>query len=115
MNHKYGIYSSTQIKNYKKYLHSKIHWMLLYKDPNNLNQYQNVNVNKYVESIQFELNGLNELLSYPTKLISLMSLIESIRLELIKTDFNFEKYRKALLDAHSLIDKLPEMDGDNNG
>lgn len=112
MNHKYGHYSPTQMKNYKKDLHSKIHWMLLYKDPHNAERYKNINVNKYVETIQFELNGLNELLFCPSKLVTLMSLIESVRLELLKKDFSFEKYRKTLLDAHSLIDKLPEMDGE---
>ena len=30
--------------------------------------------------------------------------------QLVNDNFNFKTYRKLILDAHSLIDKLPEID-----
>lgn len=48
----------------------------------------------------------NSLLNDPPEFVSLLSLIEGTRLETHKADFNFHDYRKAILDAHSLIDNM---------
>ena len=65
-----------------------------------------------LEKVQFKLDGLNELINYPTQLVEIMNLIEAARLEFHKENYNHELYRKTILDIHDLIDKLP--DGDNH-
>ena len=112
MNNKYGSFPEAQIQAYKKYLHSKIHWMLIYRDPAFGTQYEYVNVPKYIQSIQSQLDGLNELLSDVPEIIVLMSLIEEAKKECESLSFDYSVYRRLLLDAHSVIDELPEVDGD---
>lgn len=104
----YGEFSDEQMRDYKKHLHNRIHWLLIYKEET----YDKLD--DYFSSILFQLFGLNELLGYPETLVSLVSILEAARLESLKDECNFKKYRKAILDAHSLIDKLPEWDGDSN-
>ncbi len=110
MKYKYGTFTTNQMENYKKLLHNKIHWLLIYKDPKTEDSFKNVNIPKYITSIQYELNGLNEILEKQPKLISLICLIEQVLLELTKEKFDFETYRRLLLDAHSLIDKFPDLE-----
>lgn len=105
----YGQFSAAQMKNYKKHLHNQVHWLLIYKEE----QYEKLD--EYFTSLLFQLIGLNELIGYPESLVSLASILEAARLESAKSDCNFKRYRKAILDAHSLVDKLPEWDGDMNG
>lgn len=108
MKYKYGEYSQEQLHSYKAKLHSKVHWLLIYKE----NKYPQLD--NYFSSIQFQLDGLNELLDCP-ELITLMSLLEAARMEAQKPDCNYSTYRKAVFDAHTMIDRLPEVDGDANG
>lgn len=112
MEHKYGSFSTSQIQTYKQSLHKKIHWMLIYKDNKCNQEYLQVDVNQYIISVLLQLNGLNSILNYPAPLVTLMSYLEAARLELFKEKFDYKTYRKILLGAHALIDKLPESDGD---
>lgn len=100
METKYGCFSKTQMNLHKKYLHSSIHWLLRYKEQNY------PYLEEYFSSLLFKLNGMNSLLNYPPEFVSLLSLIEGARLETHKSNFDFHAYRKAILDAHSLIDSL---------
>lgn len=106
MDYKYGVYPSKQFKDYKKRLHSLIHWLLIYAEENSSI------LDSYFEKVQFKLDGLNELINYPPQLVEIMNLIEAARLEFHKENYNHELYRKTILDIHDLIDKLP--DGDNH-
>lgn len=108
MNYKYGEIPSKQVHDYKSYLHTKIHWMLLYKDPKLEGQYNHVNISKYITSIQRQLDGLNEMFNYSPQLLVLMTLIEKARQVSEEASFDFRVYRSLLLDAHSAIDELPE-------
>ena len=108
MKYKYGELSKKQIHDYKSYLHTKIHWMLLYKDPNLEEQYNHVNVSKYIISVQRQLAGLNELFNYSPQMLVLMTLIEKAKQVSEEASFDFCVYRSLLLDAHSAIDELPE-------
>ena len=102
MEHKYGSFSENQMSNYKKKLHNSIHWLLVYKE----NDYKLLD--EYFNTTLLKLNAMNELLSYPNDIVSLYETLEAARLVLNSNDFNFKTYRKLILDAHSLIDKLPE-------
>ena len=104
MQHKYGSFSENQMSDYKKKLHNSIHWLLVDKE----NDYKLLD--EYFNTTLLKLNAMNELLSYPNDIVSLYETLEAARIVLNSNDFNFKTYRKLILDAHSLIDKLPEVD-----
>ena len=104
MQHKYGSFSENQMSDYKKKLHNSIHWLLVYKE----NDYKLLD--EYFNTTLLKLNAMNELLSYPNDIVSLYETLEAARMVLNSNYFNFKTYRKLILDAHSLIDKLPEVD-----
>ncbi|WP_346961254.1 hypothetical protein [Clostridium sp.] len=104
MKYKYGYYPSFQVHDYKKKIHSLIHWLLIYKEEN-----EGI-LNRYFEAVQYKLNGFNELMGYPTQMIEIMNLIESARNEFNKENCNNQLYRHTILDIHALIDRLPEED-----
>ena len=88
--------------------HKELFWLLLYKDPKTKEQYQNVNFEKYFDGLMRKINGLNELLFYPTEIVSIMSLLQAAFQETREEPFNYPIYRKLILDAHSLVDKIDE-------
>ena len=106
MHNKYGGFPTSQFEHYKQYLHNKIHWLLLYKDPKCDIECDSKSIEDNFTSLQLQLAGLNSLLNYPPVLITLMTLIESSYNGLKQENFDFPKYRKLLLDAHSMVDKL---------
>lgn len=106
MEHLYGTFDCQQIEKYKVKLHKELFWLLLYKDPKTKDEYENVDFEKYFTYLMKKLDGLNSLLSYPEDLVALLSLLEAAFLETKKKDFDYFVYRKLVLDAHSLIDKI---------
>lgn len=100
--YRYGFCSDEQFTEYKKSLHSLIHWILRYKD----NGENNI-LKDYFGIVQFKLNGANALLEYNPLMLQIISLIESASAEFNKGEkCNKKLFRSAILDAHSLIDKL---------
>lgn len=104
METKYGTITKEQLEEYKKQLHAMVHWLLVYKEKN----YEELD--EYFSSILFRINGLNSVLNYPPNILGLMATLESARLENQNENFDFKKYRKAVLDAHTIIDKIGESD-----
>lgn len=102
MKHLYGTFSPTQIKEQKKSLHNSVHWLLIYKEEN----YEYLDT--YFDSLLMRIGGLNDILLEPPELVTLLSLLHAARVEARKEDFEFKKYRKLILDSHSLIDKIKE-------
>jgi hypothetical protein len=102
----YGHFNDEQIKNYKVKLHKEFFWLLLYKDPKTKDEYLNVDFDKYFDGLMRKINGLNKLLFYPTEIVGIMSLLEAALIETQQTDFNYQAYRKLILDAHTLIDQI---------
>jgi hypothetical protein len=102
MKYKYGTYPNEQFDEYKKRIHSLIHWLLIYKE-------ENAEILPgYFEKVQSKLDGLNELMNHPVQIVEIMNLIESARLESEKEDMSFRQYRKLILDAHDLVDSIEE-------
>ncbi len=106
MKHIYGIFSTEQMDDYKVKLHKELFWLLLYKDPKTKDGYTNVDFNKYFDGLMRKIDGLNELLFYPTEIVAIMSLLEAALIESRKIDFDYKAYRKLILDAHALVDKI---------
>ena len=102
----YGHFNDEQMENYKVKLHKELFWLLIYKDPKTRDEYLNVDFNKYFDGLMRKIDGLNELLFYPVEIVSLMSLLQAALIESKKVDFDYQAYRKLVLDAHSLVDKI---------
>ena len=102
----YGHFNDEQMENYKVKLHKELFWLLIYKDPKTRDEYLNVDFNKYFDGLMRKINGLNELLFYPTEIVAIMSLLQAALIESKKVDFDYQAYRKLVLDAHSLVDKI---------
>ncbi len=102
----YGHFDDEQMENYKVKLHKELFWLLIYKYPKTRDEYLGVDFNKYFDGLMRRIDGLNELLFYPTEIIAIMSLLEAALIESKKVDFDYQAYRKLVLDAHSLVDKI---------
>lgn len=101
MNARYCTFSSEQTESLKRNLHSSIFWLLLYKER------EDETLEKYFDFLLFKIGGLNSLIGQPPIMVELLTLLESARIELDKgNDFNWNLYRKAVLDAESVVDRL---------
>ena len=117
IDHKYGEFTEEQFNEYKKQLHKKLFWLLIYKDPHTKNQFPDVDQNgyeKYFKHIMHEIDGMNSLLFYPTEICTMMAVLESALHETQKGDFQYKPYRKLVLDAHALVDKIQFKGGENH-
>lgn len=102
----YGHFDNEQFEEYKVKLHKELFWLLLYKDPKTEMKYTNINYDKYFSGLMKKIDGLNELLFYPVEIVSIMSLLQAAYKETKKFIFDYPTYRKLILDAHSLVDKI---------
>jgi hypothetical protein len=102
----YGDFDLNQIEKYKTKLHKKIFWLLLYKDPKTKDNYPEVDFDKYFIYLMKEIDGFNQLLKYPSEIVEIMSILQAAYNETLKDNFDYQVYRKFILDAHSLIDKI---------
>lgn len=99
--YKYGTLPASQIHEEKIRLQGAIYKLLPYKEET----YEFLD--SYFVSLQQRIGGLNHLFGHQAKMLTLMSILESARHE-----SDFQKYRKAVLDACSLVDEIEE--GDSN-
>lgn len=103
MQNKYGTYTTQQFEGYKKRLHNMIHWFLIYVDEENFED-----LSRYFDIVQIKLIGMNSLLNNPPEIVEIMGLLESAHIEFEKDNFNHKRYRKLILDAHELINRIGE-------
>ena len=114
MNHKYGTFQTAQFEKYKVKLHKDLFYLLLYKDPETSDQFENVDYDKYFVSVMRKIDGLNELLFCPSEIVEMMSLLEAAFKLSKKDDFQYSSYRKLVLDAHNLVDRICDNGGGCN-
>ena len=87
----------SQIAAEKTYLLSAIFKLLPYKQEG----YEDLD--NYFESVQQKLIGFNRISGFQPEVITIMSLLEYARQE-----SDFQKYRKAILDACGLVSSIKE-------
>lgn len=97
-------FSESQIAGYKKQLHDRIHWLLIYKDNGDSKE-----LDKYFNELLRQIKSLNAVFNYQPVIIQLLVTIESAYEEFKKPNCDFKIYRKLVLDAHALIDKIKEV------
>lgn len=101
MEYLYGNFSSKQMEQAQKQIHSMIHWLLIYKEQN----YDPDKLDRYFNTVLLRLSGFNELLQCPEALVSLISNLQAARTLLKSQSFSFGDYRKLILDSHTLVDR----------
>lgn len=106
MEHKYGEFNNEQITSALLKLRKKIFFLLLYVDPNTNKEYENIDVNGAFENLLLELGGMNSVLSFPPELVTVINLLEAARLEYFQPEFNFQIYRKLILDSGVEVMKI---------
>lgn len=92
---------SSQIAAEKKYFVSAIYKLLPYKE----SSYEYLD--NYFCSVLQQLKGFNKISGHQPVLITIMSLIAYAR-----DEEDFDKYRKAILDACSMVDSIKESGAD---
>lgn len=107
--HKYGAFNTNQMHEMKEGLRRRIFFLLLLVDKKTASNYEGVNIGKAFESLMTEFGGLNELLGYPAEMVSVLSLVNAARLEYESSDFNWQRYRKLILDAGNGVSKIKEV------
>ena len=109
MEYKYGEFSQNQIARTKKRMRKKIFFLLLYVDPVTSKEYESVDVDKAFENVLSFIAGMNELLHNPQEIVSVMSYLEAARMEYQSNNFNWQRYRKLILDAGNLVLEIKEV------
>lgn len=99
-------FTNEQIESEKKLLQKKIFYLLLIVDPDTCGQYVDVNVESAYEDLFSDLDGLNEILSYPVEMVNIAKKLAKALKEYKSPDFEYKKYRKFILDAGSEVTKI---------
>lgn len=108
MKHLYGEFTQNQIAQTKKSLRGSIFFLLLCVDNKTSHEYKDVDVNKSFKGLLLRLGGLNQLLMNQPELITVMSLLQAAMDEYNSPEFEFQTYRKLILDAGAEVEKLKE-------
>lgn len=106
MDTKYGNFPKKQISNHKNELHDNVLALLYMKEE------KCETLDNYFHSLLWKLNGYNEIFGNQPVMIDIMSNLEEARIEALKDFYNHRKYRKLVLDAFNMLDKLQESDGE---
>jgi hypothetical protein len=109
MKHLYGEFTREQIVQTKKSLRSSIFFLLLCVDKNTASEYKNVDVNKSFNGLLLKIGGMNNLFMNPPELVTILSLLQAAMNEYNNPKFNFQTYRKLILDAGAEVDRLGEV------
>lgn len=102
----YGEITKEQFDDYKVKLHKKLFWLLLYKDPDTCSDFDYVDFDKYITSLMKEITGLSTILSSPCELVELLAFLQAAYNETFSDEFNYKAFRKFVLDAHNVLDRL---------
>lgn len=109
MQHKYGNFTNSQISLTKKEIRKQIFFLLLCADPETKDEYNYVNLNEAFDGLLYKLGGLNSILGEPQELVDIISLLEEALIKYNEPHFNFKIYRRLILNAGALTNKIREV------
>ena len=66
-------------------------------------------VNKCFKGLLLKIGGMNELLMNQPELVTVLSLLQAAMIEYNSPEFDFQTYRKLILDAGAEVNKLKEV------
>lgn len=109
MEYKYGVFTENQMSETKKKLRNQIFFLLLIVDNKTKKKYSDVNVDEAFGDLLRRIGGMNKLLSYPSEVVMVSSLLEAALTEYHSPEFRFSKYRKLILDAGAEVQNIKEV------
>jgi hypothetical protein len=109
MKHLYGEFTRDQIVQAKKSLRGSIFFLLLCVDEETASEYENIDVNRSFQGLLLKISGMNELLMNQPELVTVLSLLQAAMTEYNSPKFDFQTYRKLILDAGAEVEKLKEV------
>lgn len=109
MKHLYGEFTREQIVQTKKSLRGSIFFLLLCVDKQTASEYKDIDVNKSFQGLLLRIGGTNDLLMNPPELVTVLSLLQAAMTEYNNPEFDFQTYRKLILDAGAEVNKLKEV------
>lgn len=109
MKHLYGEFTREQIVQTKKSLRGSIFFLLLCVDKQTASEYKDIDVNKSFQGLLLRIGGMNDLLMNPPELVTVLSLLQAAMTEYNNPEFDFQTYRKLILDAGAEVNKLKEV------
>lgn len=109
MKHLYGEFTKDQIVQTKKSLRGSIFFLLLCVDKQTASEYKDIDVNKSFQGLLLRIGGMNDLLMNQPELVTVLSLLQAARTEYNNPEFDFQTYRKLILDAGAEVNKLKEV------
>ena len=98
----YGKISEQQLSEFKKRLHNKIHWLLVYKEEESYD----VNFDAYFEELMKYIGEAGEVLRQDAIALEILTTLRMAYRETIKDTFSHYRYRHYVLEAHNLVDRL---------
>jgi len=101
MTGRYGTFSDEQFEAFKKRLHSKVHWLLLYKEKGKCDFYD-----KYFTGVMRYFNSLNTVLGDSADVLDLLVVLQSAFDESHKKDFDFKAFKNDIFEAHNIISRM---------
>ena len=100
MKYLYGTFTSSQMEDFKKKLHKKLFWLLLYKDPDTQEKYSHVNFDNYFKVSQS--NKIKKLLKCEDELID----GKSINLPLDHINVSVKNFTDLFYFSHAFLRTL---------
>ena len=101
-------FTQGQMSQYKEKMRKQIFFLLLVVDPETIDQYKDVDVCQAFSNVLRTFGGYNDLIGSPVEMVTVLSMRNAARLELDKQEFDFQVYRKLILDAGSEVLKIRE-------
>ena len=98
----YGKISEQQLSEFKKRLHNKIHWLLVYKEEESYD----VNFDAYFEELMKYIGEAGEVLRQDAIALEILTTLRMAYGETTKDTFSHYRYRHYVLEAHNLVDRL---------
>ena len=114
--HKYGEFADMQISDIKEILRKRIFFLLLVAEDEakkNKTDFPDINLVQANTTLLWRISGLNKLLGEPTELVTVLSLLEEAKNSINDQNFDFEKYRKLVLDAGAEVMKIHDSSIDH--
>ena len=98
----YGKITANQLTDFKRKLHSKIHWLLVYKEQHQFD----VNFDAYFTEVMNYIGSAGEVLRQDSVALQILTVLKEAYGETIKDEFNHSIYRRYVLEAHNLVERL---------
>ena len=105
MEYLYGEFTDEQITEAVRAMHNDIHKLLLYKD-NKIEEIIFENDEAFFiffKNVLFKFGGTKTLFNNNGIMVSLMSTLQAAYDEAQSTSFNYQRFRRAILDCHGYI------------